>query len=358
MIPTFLLGGMLLLIIGSDLLIRGASALSLSFKVSPLVIGLTVVAFGTSAPEIAVSLGSVFSGNSNLAFSNVLGSNIFNILFILGIASLIKPIKIDQQIIKKETRLMILFSIILTVFSLNGIITRMEGMILFVGIIVYTIWTIKKSRDEYKAIQDEYNQHLEAVKIKTGHLSFNIILVILGLTLLVIGAKGVVTSAVQIAQYFGISDLVIGLTIIAAGTSLPELATSVFASFKGKGDIAVSNVIGSNIFNILCIIGLAAIFSKHGIIVSLDKMNFDFIIFIASTILCLPFFKSHFCLSRMEGSCFIIIYLLYISFLISSTQGLGIAHHIKYMTIFFTLMIFIFLIAQHFLKKKGLADGL
>lgn len=347
----FFIGGMVLLVLGSELLIRGASALSLSFKVSPLVIGLTIVAFGTSAPEITVSLGSVLSGNSNIAFSNVLGSNIFNILFILGVTSLIKPIKIDQQIIKKETPLMMLFSIVLLAFSFNGIISRIEGIALFAGIIVYTIWTIKISREETKSVKQEYCEHLDTVKIKPSQLVLNITLVLIGLVMLVMGSKRVVVSAIQIAKYFGVSDLIIGLTIVAAGTSLPELATSVFASLKGKGDIAVSNVVGSNIFNILCILGLSAIVAKNGIAVPTNEMSFDFMIFMGCALLCLPFFVSHSCLSRLEGLSFLIIYLLYLAYLISSAQGHESSDYFKYLATLFTVIVFVGSSAK-LIKKK------
>ncbi|HAG75050.1 MAG TPA: sodium:calcium antiporter, partial [Thauera sp.] len=237
--------GLTVLVIGADVMVRGASRLAVSFGVSPLVVGLTVVAFGTSAPEMAVSVGSALSGSPDLAIGNVVGSNIANILLILGISALITPLLVDEQIIRQEIPIMIGASVLLVVVALDGRIGLLESIVMFGLVIAYTLFLVVQSRRASKAVEDEF-----ASEIPTSnwdrHWAVQIALVGVGLAMLVVGADWLVDSAVAFARAFGVSDLVIGLTVVAVGTSMPEIATSIVAAMRGQRDIAVGNVVGSN----------------------------------------------------------------------------------------------------------------
>lgn len=355
MATFYLIVGLLVLVLGAELLVRGASRLSLSFGIAPLVVGLTVVAFGTSAPEAAVSIGSVFQGNADISIGNVVGSNIFNVLFILGVAALIRPLTITQQIIKKETPLMIGVSLLLVVLLWNGFLGRLEGTLLFLGIIFYTFWTVRQSKKESKQVQQEYSSHFEEnpTQPKKKNIVLNTVFVLLGLALLVFGANWVVDGASTIARYFGVSDLIIGLTIVAGGTSLPELATSVLASFKKESDIAVGNVVGSNIFNILSILGLVGILAPQGLNVNFDLMSFDFIMMVGCAILCVPFFFTNNRVTRLEGLGFLVIYVLYVVSLVASSNQSPAAENLKLITVGVMAVFFVLsLVSSIFQFKK------
>ena len=222
--------GLVFLIIGAEALVRGASRLATGMGISPLVVGLTVVAFGTSSPELAVSVSTALAGQSDLAVGNVVGSNIFNVLFILGVSAIIVPLLVNSQIILLDVPIMIGVSIIAMVFSLDGVITRLEGLGLFLGIIAYTVFLIRLSRREQKDEKTDHTPDASAKNAKT--ILLNIGFIVIGLTLLVIGSRWLVDGAVALAKAMGVDDLVIGLTIVAAGTSLPEVATSILAAIR------------------------------------------------------------------------------------------------------------------------------
>lgn len=307
-----LIFGLILLVLGAEALVRGASRLAAEFGVSPLVIGLTVVAFGTSAPEMAVSTFSALKGQANIALGNVVGSNTFNVLFILGLSALIVPLSVSSQLIRLDVPLMILVSVCCWLFSLNGTVGRGEGVVLFCGIIAYTVFLVRQSRRAEKSVQEEYNREYGLKKDLSAKLIFReIALILIGLTFLIIGSKWLVDSAVIIARLLGVSDLIIGLTIVAAGTSLPELATSVIASIRGERDIAVGNVVGSNIFNILAVLGLSAAISPSGVDVSSQAIRFDIPVMIVAAAICLPVFLTGRRISRIEGFLFVAGYVAY-----------------------------------------------
>jgi cation:H+ antiporter len=309
--------GLVLLVIGAEALVRGASRLAATFGISPLVIGLTVVAFGTSAPEMAVSTVSCLAGQSNIALGNVIGSNIFNILLILGVSALVAPLVVSQQLIKLDVPLMIAVSALVYFFCIDGVISRPEGLLLFSGIFAYTAFLIRQSRRENKAVQEEYAREYgkkEPLSLKV--LLKDTALILAGLGLLVLGSKWLVDGAVAIAQKLGVSELVIGLTIVAAGTSLPELATSVVASIRGERDIAVGNVVGSNLFNLLAVLGVAGVVSPSGIAVSPQVLHFDLPVMVAVAIACLPIFFTGSRISRREGALFLGGYIAYTAYLI------------------------------------------
>ena len=331
--------GFVLLVFGADLLVRGASRLAVTIGISPLVIGLTVVAYGTSAPELAVSVQSSYSGVADIAIGNVVGSNIANVLLILGLAAAIAPLVVAQQLVRLDVPLMIGLSILLLLLSLDGSIGRWDGLLLTIGAIAYTVFAIYQSRKENKAVQAEYAQEFGQPPAKKGALPIFIQLglIIMGLVLLVLGSRWLVDGAVSIAQYVGVSELVIGLTIVAVGTSLPELATSVVASLKGERDIAVGNIVGSNIFNILAVLGLSGLVTPEAIPVSATVLYFDMPVMIAVAIACLPIFFTGHLIARWEGLLFLGYYVAYTFYLLLNATQSEVLPAFNIMMLFFVV---------------------
>ncbi|QGJ70538.1 Inner membrane protein YrbG [Planctomycetales bacterium 10988] len=322
--PFVLIGvGLVGLLGGGELLVRGASAIATSLKIPPLVIGLTVVAFGTSAPEMAVSVQSSLAGQTDLAVGNVIGSNICNVLLILGISALITPLVVSQQLVRREVPLCIIVSIIVYIMGYNGTLSRTEGIALFIGLIVYLVWSLVQAKkgmnEEKKALPKEMTEaDLEEVKKGWGYLSLQIVFVLIGLLLLTVGSDWLVDGSVEVARQLGVSELIIGLTIIAGGTSMPEVAASVMASLRGHRDLAVGNVMGSNLFNLLGVLGLAGIFAQDGVIVSKQMLMFDLPVLIAVSIACLPIFFTEHIIRRWEGALFLGYYIAYMVYIVLS----------------------------------------
>ncbi len=309
--------GLVLLILGAEVLVRGASRLAAAAGISPLVIGLTVVAFGTSSPELAVSVQSALSGQADIALGNVVGSNIFNVLFILGISALILPLVVAQQLVRLDVPLMIGISVLVLVFALDGRIVRWEGALLFAGVIAYTVFLIRQSRKETSEVKEEYaHEYGDGRTRSVGAWLLNIAFVVGGLALLVLGSRWLVDGSVVIARLFGVSELIIGLTIIAAGTSLPEVATSIIAALRGERDIAVGNVVGSNIFNLLAVLGLTSLLAPAGVGVPPAALAFDIPVMIGVAIATLPIFFTGFRIARWEGALFLTYYIAYILYLL------------------------------------------
>jgi cation:H+ antiporter len=302
-----ILWGLLLLSLGAESLVRGSAALALRLGIKPLVVGLTVVAFGTSSPEIVVSLESAFKGNSALALGNVIGSNISNVALILGLSALVRPFRVQAQIIRREIPLMILASLLLCLLLLGGQLNRLEGLLLVTGSIAYTAFayvSARKSRD--KNVQEEFADALPQPK---GKAWAHVALIIVGLALLIAGANLLVGGAITIAESFGVSQVVIGLTIVAVGTSLPELATSIAAAKKGEGDIVIGNVIGSNVLNILFVLGMAALIAP---LHTNDLRLTDLVVLVGSAMIIFPLMKRGFQLTRWEGAFLLAGYLGYL----------------------------------------------
>jgi cation:H+ antiporter len=354
----FFILGLGFLVIGADVLIRGASRLALTFGIAPLVIGLTVVAFGTSAPELAVSVQAAISNQANLALGNVVGSNIFNILFILGVSSLIAPLIVAKNLIRRDVPIMIGISVVVYLFALNYFFSFTEGLILFISLIIYLWFLIYQSRRENSKNKEDEKNTVEVEKTSFfGHFK-NIGFIILGLGLLILGSNWLVDSSVIFAKYLGVSELVIGLTIVAIGTSLPEVVTSIVATIRGERDIAVGNVIGSNIFNILGVVGFAGIFSPNGIAVAPSMINFDLPFMIAVALICLPIFITGGTISRLEGLLLFTIYVVYTVHLIltaSNSSALPVLNSfILYLLAPITcLLIIFFYIKGRMIKKQG-----
>lgn len=308
--------GFVLLVGGGELLVRGAAALASACKISPLVIGLTVVAFGTSAPELGVSLQAAANGKADVAIGNVVGSNITNILLILGVSALVTPLVVSSQLIRTDVPLMICASLCLWGVASDAVLQRWEGATMFGLLVLYVIYCIRKSRSEHADVVNEYeleySQEISGFVLVLKQLG----LILIGLLVLGIGAKLLVDGAVAIATSLGVSELVISLTVIAVGTSLPEGVTSVVASFRGQRDIAVGNVVGSNLFNILCVLGLTSVVSPKPVTVSAEALAFHIPVMVAVTVICLPIFLTGSRIRRWEGGLFLTYYLAYTAYIV------------------------------------------
>ena len=308
--------GLVALIGGAELLVRGSSRLAAAARIPPLVIGLTVVAFGTSAPELAVTLGSVGAGQADLALGNVVGSNIFNVLLILGVSAVLAPLVVAQRLVRLDVPLLVAVSVLTFLLALDGRIGRIDGLLLFAGIMGYLLLLVRQSRAGPAQPPDGSNVKSRDGRDRRARCLLDVAFVAIGLVLLVVGAGWLVDSASELAASLGLSELVIGLTIVAAGTSLPELATSVLASIRGERDIAVGNVIGSNLFNLMAVLGLGSLIAPDGVAVSPGALTFDLPVMVAVAIATLPIFFTGYRISRWEGAVFVAYYVAYAAYLV------------------------------------------
>lgn len=313
--------GLIALTVGADVLVRGASRLALSFGLSPLVVGLTIVAFGTSAPEIAVAIDAALAGQSALTLGNVVGSNICNLLLILGIGALVTPLSIAGQVIRQEVPVMIGASVLVVVLAANGLIGQGEGALLVTLLAAYLVFLVRQSR---RASRSEQARYGDLPTTSTGgHWSLDLLKVVAGLALLVLGADWLVDAAVFFARWLGVDDLVIGLTVVAIGTSLPEIATSVMAAIRGERDMAIGNAVGSNVFNLLGCLGLAGLITPTGLPVPAAALHFDLWVMLAVAVACLPVFLVRREIARWEGVVFIAYYAAYVVYLVLDATGSG-----------------------------------
>jgi len=311
--------GLGLLLLGAELLVRGASRLAIVLRVSPLVVGLTVVAYGTSAAELAVCLRAVFTQQGSLAIATVVGSNIFNVLFVLGVSATIRPLSVHRRLIRVDVPLMIGASVLCYAFAYGGLLRRWHGVVLFLGAVAYTAFIVLGARRERSQIWDVTESGVPATVARTkGPLRFLIqaILLLIGLVLITVGARYLVSGAISVAKIAGISETVIGLTIVAAGTSLPEAAASIVATLRGKREIAVGNVVGSNVCNLLLVLGASALLAPSGIQVPTATLRFDMSVMIVVAVSCLPVFFIGNQIARWEGALFISYYIAFVLFLI------------------------------------------
>ncbi len=299
-----LIVGVFLLYFGSEWMVRGSSSLALSMLVRPIIIGLTVVAFATSAPELLVSIIAAFKGSSGVSIGNILGSNVANIGLVLGLSAITRPLSIDRNLIKRELPYMAVVSALFWIFSADGHIGRMDGLILLIAFISFMIWSVVTAKDKNAGAIEH-----EVIKEKKGILIY-ILMIISGMSGLLVGANLVVRSAIYIAREFGISELFIGLSIVAVGTSLPELATSVVAGIKGEHDISVGNVVGSNIFNICLVIGAVGLLNPMGVDKRLNIFEFPAMLLLSLVLFVVSVLKKR--LGRFVGILFALSYVLYV----------------------------------------------
>lgn len=309
--------GVVLLVAGAEILVRGASQLAVAAGLSPLVVGLTVVAYGTSAPELAVSVQSSYAGQADIAIGNVVGSNIANILLILGSSAAVAPLIVSRQLVRLDAPLMTGLSFLVLLMGLDGRLGQFDGIILCIGAIAYTFFTVYQGYRESQNSTEESTQAQRDRRSRQGikQIAPQLGLIVVGLGMLVLGANWLISGAVVLARTFGVSELIIGLTIVAVGTSLPEIATSVIAGIRGERDIAVGNAIGSNIFNILLVLGLSSVLAPKGVPIAKPALNFDLPVMIAVAVACLPIFFTGYRIARWEGFLFLAYYAAYTMYL-------------------------------------------
>jgi cation:H+ antiporter len=313
-----LAAGIVCLVVGAEMLVRGAASLATRLGIAPVIIGLTVVAFGTSAPELAVSVSASAGGNADVAFGNVVGSNIVNILLILGGSAVIGTLAVSQRIIRLDIPILVGASVLALLMALDNEIGRLDGLFLFAGVVAYTWWLVRAGRNEGADVLEEYDEAVDELEVEIVDKPWPVqaALVLIGVGVLIAGSQLLVTSATDIAEELGVSDLVIGLTVVAVGTSLPELATSFLAALRGQRDIAVGNVVGSNLFNLLCVLGLTGLVSSDPIPVADSSLQVDFPVMLAATVVLLPIIWKGFEIRRWEGLVLCAFYVLYVTFLV------------------------------------------
>lgn len=299
---------------------RGASRFALALGIPRVVIGLSLVAFGTSAPEMAVSILSSYRGQADIAVGNVVGSNIVNVLLILGLSAVVVPLSVSKRVVRMEVPLMISTALLFFLVGHDGRLSQGDGLIL-VGILLgYLLWMVRTAREDLTLEQD-LSTRADEDPSRRWEKARLVVLMTGGLVSLVVGSNWLITGAVELARLMGVSELIIGLTIVAAGTSLPELATSVIASVRGERDIAVGNAIGSNIFNILSVLGVSAIVSPNGLDVAPAVIRFDAPVMIAVSLACFPIFFNDFQIKRWEGALFVSYYIFYVVYLLLHASG-------------------------------------
>lgn len=324
-----LVAGFGLLLGGAELLVRGAASIATRMGIAPVVVGLTVVSFGTTAPELAVSVNAGLVGKSDVSLGNVIGSNSVNILLVLGLSAVIGGgISVTQRILRVDIPILIGASGLVYVLAWWGDgINRVEGLTLFVLLVTYLVWLVRAARRERSDVAAEYRESLEDFEgdTSTKPYPYLIVLVVVGLVVLVAGSQLLVASASDIARAFDVSELVIGLTVVAIGTSLPELATSALAAFRGERDIAVGNVIGANLFNLLGVLGLSGFVAKSGIAVGDVALSLDFPVMLAATVVLLPMIWNRFQILRWEGAVLAGFYLAYVAYLVLEAGDNGAA---------------------------------
>ena len=343
MILLLLVGGLATLTFGAEFLVRGAVRLAALARISPLVIGLTVVAFGTSAPELTVSTIAAFEGRSEIAFGNVVGSNIVNVLCILGLSALIVPLTVRGQLLRFDLPIVIGISILTWFLGFDGVIGLVDGIFLVLGLVAYTFWSIRASRRESAAIQAEFAEEFgEAADPALGRgwlgVLTSLAITTIGLALMIVGSNWFVEGATRAAKLLGMSDLVIGLTIVSLGTSLPEIFTSLVAALKGERDIAVGNIIGSNLFNLLSVLGISSIAASlggfGGIVVPDDALRFDIPVMIAVIGVCLPIFWTGRVISRWEGALLLFFQVIYTTWLVLREQSSPVLSTLQNVTLY------------------------
>jgi cation:H+ antiporter len=309
-ILCWVVGGFVLLYYGADWLVRGSVSLGLRWGLTPLVVGLTLVSYGTSMPELAVSVKASWDGQGGIALGNVVGSNICNIGLILGMAAVVTPLRVRLGLLRFDTPLLIGVSLLLPLLLWNEQIGRWEGLLLFLGIVLYTVFTLRRVQDEHDPeVLAEYEELAPGVTTSWGG---DVARVVGGIMVLALGGRFLVDGSVALARQVGMSEAVIGLTLVALGTSLPELAATLVAAFRREADIAVGNVIGSNLFNLLNVLGISAMVQpvdQEGV------TRVDLGVMVGMTLLLVPLMRTGFVLQRWEGGLFLLAYAAYILYL-------------------------------------------
>ncbi|KPA94721.1 K+dependent Na+ exchanger related-protein [Pseudomonas asplenii] len=327
-----LLGGLFLLVIGAELLVRAAVRLAARLRVRPLLIGLTVVAFGSSAPQMAVSLQAALQENADIAVGSVIGGNIFNTLVTLGLSALIIPLRVSRQLVRLDIPLMIVASLMVFGLALNEELSRFDGVLMLLVFALYLGLLLRTSQQGLPHPAPV----LQTQRRPAPWLS-SAFWMLLGLALLTLAGHLLLDAAVEVATELGLSERIIGLTVVAVGTSLPQLATSLIAAIRGQRDIAVGNVIGGNLFNLLGVLGVTALIAPQPLSVSPNALSFDLPVMLAVAALCWPVFYSGYRITRAEGLLFLGLYLAYGLHVVWFTTGMPMAVRLEHLMLFFIL---------------------
>lgn len=318
---VMLLGGLVALLVGSELLVRGAVGLAIRLGLSTVVIGLTVVSLGTGSPEFAVAARSGVTGTGELALGNVLGSNVANVLLVLGTAAVVSAaaIGVTERIVRTDVPVMVAVTLLASASMLDGTVGRVEGGVLLALLGVYLVWNVLAARRGPIVHPEEFDEATESARDDTAVRS--VVLLVGGVALLVLGARWLVDGAGDVARGLGVPEFVIGLTVVAVGTSAPELAASITASRRGETDLAVANVVGSNVVNLLGVLGLAALVSADGIPVAPAVVRIDLPVLVASAVVCLLVLVRTFRITRGQGAMLLGLYVAYL--VVVATVGAG-----------------------------------
>ncbi|PSS58017.1 calcium/sodium antiporter [Pseudomonas sp. BBP2017] len=325
--------GLLLLVIGAELLVRSALRVASSLQVRPLIIGLSLVAFGSSAPQLTVSLQAAYTGAPDVAVGSVIGSNIFNILVTLGLAALIIPLRVSRQLVRLDIPLMIAASLLVYLLAFNELLGRLEGALLLLGLFAYLAILWHQSRHYARTFPAPGPRPQQG----SGFWITSLLLMLAGLGLLSVAGHLLLEAAVEVASDLGLSERVIGLTVVAVCTSLPELATSLIAALRGEREIAVGNVIGSNLFNLLAVLGLTALVAPEPLSISPNALDFDLPVMLGVAALSLPVFYSGYRVTRAEGLVFLGLYLAYGLHVVAFTTGMPLATRLEKLMLFYAL---------------------
>lgn len=313
--------GLALLIFAAELVVRHGSALALAFGVKPLILGLTIVAIGTSTPELAVGLTAALGGNGALAVGNIAGTNLVNILLILGLSALLRPLTLHQRTIRTDLPMMLVAALMMTAFAWDGNLSRLDGGVMLAVAVAYTVLIIKQSGSEPRSVKAEYKEMFGSEGARTmgteeAHRGINAVYLTAGIALSVLGAHWLVDGAVDLARNMGLGEAVIGLTIVAIGTSGPELVTTIVGTLRNERDVAVGNLLGSSVYNILVILGITCIVAPAGIPVERELLLFDIPLMTGVALLCIPVFITGGKVSRAEGGLFVALYCAYLGYLL------------------------------------------
>ncbi|MFK3798613.1 calcium/sodium antiporter [Pseudomonas sp. NPDC088444] len=325
--------GLIMMIIGAEFSVRAAVVLAALLKTRPLFLGLTVVALGSSAPQMAVGLQAALTDSTDIAVGSVIGSNIFNILVTLGLSALIIPLRVARQLVRVDLPLMIGATALVAGLAWNGVLSTFDGVILLIGMAVYLAVVIRQFAHGARHVSASEELPRRKVWPITGRL----IQMSCGLALLILGSHLLVGAAVIVAQDLGLSERVIGLTVIAVATSLPALMTSLIAALRGERDIAVGNIIGSNLFNLLGVLGITSLIASGPLSISPNALDFDLPVMLGVALLCLPLFYSGYRITRLEGLLLLGLYAVYALHIVSFTTGMPLAGRLERLMIHYAL---------------------
>ncbi|MGW1345867.1 calcium/sodium antiporter [Kribbella sp. NPDC002412] len=310
-----IVGGLVALLGGAELLVRGGTGLAVRLGIAPIVVGVTVVSLGTSMPELAIGVDAARQGSAGLAVGNIVGTNLVNLLLILGLSALIAPIVLDSRTVRFDLPCMTAASVVLLVVALDGTLGTVDGVVLLVLGVGYTLGVLRTSRQESPAVQAEYEADYET---KRTRVWLHVVSLLVGIAVIVVGATLLVDGAVDAARALGVSDAVIGLTIIAIGTSAPELVTTIVSTIRGNRDIALGNLLGSSVYNIAIILGVTILAAPGAVPVPDEILGGDLLLMVAAAVACVPVFLSGRRITRAEGGVFVVAYVAYLAWLLVS----------------------------------------